>query len=428
MMMQYSPLFFKGGHLGYWSIFGRNFRISGYDCWTYMTLSYNDLNVHFDTARHPLLLSLLYPLFQLNQWIMSGTGTNYAIIIIAVLETFCAAYSIVFIYRTFRTIIGLNIFDSYVLSVMFFSFGHVMVAMIAPDHFTLSLFMLSLTFYIAGRKIIDGEIWKWWQSALLLFFTAGISLSNGAKTLISDIFVNRKKAFNIKFILLAAILPLTLLFSIQHYQYQTIEVPLKKTTDKIANAKIKKDSIGMKKHQDIRTKWIKAHTGKPISNNHILEYTDITTSRSQSAIDNFFGESIQLHQDYLLQDMSFTRPVFIGYRYIINYIVEGIVVFLFLFSIIKGRRSQFLRMLICWLFIDITIHFILGFGLNEVYIMTTGWIFIIPISIGLMMKTLDNKKRRYISILNLLLTTYLLCWNGYLFISYLRIPMNELVK
>ena len=40
---------------------------------------------------------------------------------------------------------------------------------------------------------------------------------------------------------------------------------------------------------------------------------------------------------------------------------------------------------------DAFIHVVLGFGLNEAYIMTGHWIFIIPISIACLMRKLESR-------------------------------------
>ena len=56
---------------------------------------------------------------------------------------------------------------------------------------------------------------------------------------------------------------------------------------------------------------------------------DISTSRTQTLIENFFGEPIQLHQKYLLKDVSWDRPIFVEYSWIVNYVIEALIVLLF---------------------------------------------------------------------------------------------------
>ena len=44
-----------GAHGGFWSLFTKNFRMSGYDNWSWITIS--SMRVHFETIRHPLFLT-----------------------------------------------------------------------------------------------------------------------------------------------------------------------------------------------------------------------------------------------------------------------------------------------------------------------------------------------------------------------------------
>ena len=57
-----------GAHGRFLVLFSKNFRMSGYDNWSWITISC--MRVHFETIRHPLFLTLLYPLYWLNHWLI----------------------------------------------------------------------------------------------------------------------------------------------------------------------------------------------------------------------------------------------------------------------------------------------------------------------------------------------------------------------
>ena len=59
-------------------------------------------------------------------------------------------------------------------------------------------------------------------------------------------------------------------------------------------------------------------------------------------LENFFGESIMLHQQNLLGDVLRNRPVIVKYQSAVNYVVEACIVVLFLLGILAGRKSKFL--------------------------------------------------------------------------------------
>lgn len=75
-----------------------------------------------------------------------------------------------------------------------FSFAYVLLVTFVDDHFGMSLFFLSMTLYLAGKQQQEHRSMPWWQTALLFFFTAGITLSNGAKTFLAALFTNGKNS------------------------------------------------------------------------------------------------------------------------------------------------------------------------------------------------------------------------------------------
>ena len=78
-----------------------------------------------------------------------------------------------------------------------------------------------------------------------------------------------------------------------------------------------------------------------------------------------------------------------------------------------------MKMLLLWFASDFTLHIIMGFAINEVYIMTAGWAFIIPISIGYLLRILSHKSRFVLRIILLVLTSWLWIYNGGQIIYYL---------
>lgn len=156
--------------------------------------------------------------------------------------------------------------------------------------------------------------------------------------------------------------------------------------------------------------------------------TDVTTPRIPSMIENLFGESTQLHRDHLLEDMAFTRPVFVTYRSVHNYIIEFALLLLFFIGLIYGRRSPILQLCTSWFAIDLTLHIILGFGINEVYIMAADWIFIIPIALACCVQRLNAVQKSVFRIAILCFSLYHLAWNGSLLVMHLLTPYNQLVR
>ena len=80
----------------------------------------------------------------------------------------------------------------------------------------------------------------------------------------------------------------------------------------------------------------------PIMKGEFMNWTDKTTSRSQTLVENLFGESILLHQEYVLGDVLRNRPMFVKYRYAVNYVVEAVIVVLLLLASARAERAKYL--------------------------------------------------------------------------------------
>ena len=397
-------------HGGFWSIFTKNFRMSGYDCWSWITVSGG--RIHFVTSRHPLYLTFLYPLYLLNDWLIQNVGYNFAVYFMAVIIVFSAFYAVLFMYRVFREVLELKRKDARLLTLLLFSFGHVLIPTMVPDHFVVSLMLLSLTLYITGKKMKKGQLLTAWQSLVLTFFTAGMATSNGAKTLLAGLFTNGKKVFTVKFISIGVVLPLLLLLGIQQSQYYLLEVPQQAVVRHIESETLKKNPQKVLEHKKQRDEWQRTHLGQPVGDGVITKLMDVSTPRVPTIVENFFGESIQLHQRSLLMDVSWERPIFVEYNWSVNYIIEAFIVLLFIVGIVFSYKQRFFKMLLAWFACDLTLHLILGFAVTEVYIMTSGWAFIIPISYGYLLRQLSMKWRKVMRVTLILLTIYLWIYNA----------------
>ena len=444
----------------YYKNFIRHFCVSGFDPLTYWVLS--DWNAAYNVYRHPLLAFYMYIPYLINMGLMKLTGYNCALFIAVIIQMFCGFYATLFLQRIFREVLELDKAASSILTLLFFSFGYVMVTCIVPDHFVISMLLLILALYVSGRRIKHNHPLKIWQTVVYFVLTAGTSLNNGLKIFFSALFVNRKRFFCPKYLLLAVILPAALLWGFCRWEYRTFvwpvemarkEMKAKKAAEKKARqehmAQLKhikdsltKDSIqrGLKiitpeeiaqkaKNDSIQKAKQLARNearkkrgpkqGAPIMKGEFMNWTDATSSRTLSIVENLMGESIQLHQDYVLQDELRHRPMFVNYRYAFNYIVEALIIILFLAGIWAGRKSRYLWLVMSYFGLDMLLHIGLGFGLNEVYIMTGHWIYALPIAIGFLLK--ETRHQRYSLCLKSLLLTiglFLLIYNGILIIGY----------
>jgi hypothetical protein len=434
----------------YHHLFVKTFHVSGFDPLTYSVVS--SWESSYNPFRHPLLAFLMFIPNQIDQALIQLTGINLVQYVVALLLVFCAFYSFIFLRRIFRDILSLGQGDANLLSAFYFSFAYVMLSCMVPDHFVMSMMMLLLTLYIAGRLMQEGRQMTVVQTVVLFVFTAGISLNNGLKTFLAALFTNGRRFFRPKFIVMAVLVPSALIWLFARWDYRTFVWPKEVARHKAqqkrdADAKAKAYKMAadsMKTAQATDSSRLKAQTekimaqqkakenrqrkqdpmvknqGKPLMQGEFMRWTDITTPRWASVRDNLFGESLQLHQRYLMKDiLRDNRPIIVSYDHWWNDAAEIVVVALFVLGILAGWRRRFLGLSLSFFGLDLLLHIGLGFGINEVYIMTAHWAYVIPIAIGCLLQRAGRPAAIVLRGVLALLTLWLWAWNGTLMVGYM---------
>ena len=429
-------LFMQEGFGPYWKVFERELHLAGYDPLTYLGVT--DWDVVYQVFRHPLLSFMIWPLYLLNELLAWLLGVNCVQYLVAFWLIVCSFYSYIFLYRIHREVIALDRWDATLLTAFYFSFAYILLSVIVPDHFTISMFLLLITLYISGVCIQKGREFRWWQSAIFFYITAGVTLSNGIKVFLSGFFVNLKDFFRPKYLLLAVVLPAALLWGTALWEYRAYVLPKEKTR---AEMKVRQEEALKKKveamspeerktfeakqaRRELRLKLQKEKSGQPMEDHGFLKWTDISTSRWQSVYENLFGESLQFHRQHFLEDTLVGRPVFVKYDTVFNYIVEAIILLLALAGIWLGRKHRFLWLCLSCFGVDMFIHLILGFGLNEIFIMAPHFMFVLPIATAYLF---SRFRWQWLRLAVVFLTIYLLVYNGYLLTDFLLSPIRTTI-
>lgn len=396
--------FTRGAHVGFWSVFYNHLGMSGYDVFSLIFISC--MRLHWNALRHPLFVAVLLPLYWINHTIMPPTEFNFAVFLMAAVLVACDVWGVILLHRILRDIVGCTRKDTLWLIALFYGFAHIMITTMVPDHFALSLPLLLLTLLLTGRKLQEGKRFTYLQQALLFMLTAGITLTNGVKVALAAWFAAGKKVFSWRSIA-SFVVPTLLLALVVVWQQKAIIDPQEQGIKRI-EAAIKKKDPGrvdkLKEHND----FVKQQNGQALAEKvPLLEWSDMTTSRWKTVVHNLFGESLQLHRAHLLEDVQQTRPVFVAYSHRFNYFVECVVLMLLLAGAWVARRSKFFLVVVSWFGFDMLMHIGFGFGINEVYIMTAHWAFIIPIAIGyLLSRKPQVQARPLVAILALWMWAY----------------------
>lgn len=426
--------------------FIKAFHLSGFDPITYSVIT--DWGCRYNVFRHPLLAYFVWPFAKLNSLLISLTGMNWALVITCLILIVFATYGFVFLSRIFNEIIGLRRKEAYVMTMMTYSFGYIMLATIAPDHFGPSMTVIVMTLYLCGLKLQRGRALNWWQTVVMFFFTAGISLNNGLKTFLMALMTRRRRFFKPGYLVVAVMLPSVLMWGAARFTYTTFVWPKevaakekKKMAEQRKVEKIRKsiaDTIAFKdsaRIEELTQKEVKRleekkekrrkmsayykHTGKPIANGEFSRWTDISTSRLDIAIESLFGEAIMIHEDYLLGDVLVNRPVIVHYKNWFNYIIEALLLIMATWGAWMGRRSRFMWTALSCFFLDMALHMGLGFGINEIFIMSAHYLFVIPIAMAFILPALPQQRRNIMLGIFTGITLYLWIWNVTMLAEYL---------
>lgn len=406
MVYKYYDVFAGNTRGGFWQMFLSKFHVSGFDPILYLVMSV--WKVLFSGFRHPLLFWMLYPAAQLNDWLMHLTGINCSLIITAVSLTVADFLSFILFRRILRDVAGVGRGDSNVLCALFFGFAYVMVPLVVPDHYAFSMCILLLTLYVAGLRIRGNRPLNGWLVAVLFLITAGITISNGVKTFLAQWVTNGRKFFAWRNLLFVVAIPSALVL---WAGLSVGSVPKHRTEADVEN-----------ENKMLREKGMPTHTfneGRPISDVGFLNWTDVTTPRLDATVENLFGESLQLHSDHLLGDIYLGRPVIVRYDWIVNYVVEALLVLMFAAGVWLGRRDRFVWLFMSWFAFDVFLSMVLGFGITEVYIFGPHWLFVMPLAMAGLFCAWRGRRLAVLRVVAVLLALWLWAYNGSLFVSFM---------
>lgn len=333
-----------------WVQFMRNFRMSGFDPTTYAVVLH--WYQGYDILRHPLLAFFVWPLSVLNRGLSAIVGTNCVQLIVGLVLIVSAFYALLWLWRTLRFVVGVGRCTAWLLTLLFMGFGMIAVAMCVPDHFCLSLPLLSLTLYVSGMKLKRGTRYSAWQAIVLFALTAGVTLSNGIVVLLAVALTNGCAAFRPRFFLGALVLPALLMLA-----------------------------VGMGERM---LQQSKASISAPVAQQ--MKWTRQDVSRADVLVENFLGESLQLHRRHILGDVLSGRPIIVRYSWAAQYVAEAIIVLLAVVGAWMGRRQRFQWLLMAVLGFNVLLHMVLGFAIDEVHIMAAHWALVLPLSMGWLLR------------------------------------------
>lgn len=364
------------------------FHLSGYDA--FLPGIIRDPIVYSTaTIRHPLLSLFMLP-FHLLYLVFK---TDY--IILLVVAGFTAGANF-FLYLIFRKIVGVNKWESLILSLLFISFAYILLMGIVPESYPFTLFLLVFSLYFIGTKMNRGAKLKTYL--LLFFLTAGVTITNGLKILAGILFESisvRRKIIWISGILISFFVLVTPIYIVTKY----------------LSSKEKTEMYQKQQEVNNQRKEEKQNSVKIIKIPAFMDFIDFETPYVPALIHNFIGESIIFHNAHLEQDVSSGRKPIESYSNPFYIVVSCCLFFLFIVSFLLNRKNKFVQYMACFWSVDVFIHVICRYALNEAYIFAPHWVMLIPIMLGYLLLKTSSKIRMVLTFCYALVAIFLLYIN-----------------
>lgn len=416
-------LYGRTTHVGFYTLYSKTFHLSGYDAWSCVFLSNG--HIYFETMRHPLFLTVLFPLRWLNALAMEYLHVNLSMPLMATVVVLLGMWAAVFFFRLMRQVLQLPLDEARSLTLLLFGLGHVLVPLVCPDHFAFSFFLLSLTLWLVGRMVQQQRSLSTVQWGVLIFLTTGLAPTNGAKVVLTALQLKRRAALRWRWWTVAVLLPLLLVGGIYAAQYYMVERPRleerQRRDQRMIETQRKRNNKKFFAERAKRYEWIKRNTGKTLGNGTVTSLIDVSTPRWREAWDNVLGEGLLLHRAFLLLDPSFDRPAWVAYRQVWPYAVQCLLLGLLIVGAWRGRRNALMHTVLLWMGLDLLLCLGLGFAIREGFLLTSGWAFALPVAAALLLASLHGRWRRAMNSVVTALAVFLSCYHSALLVIYLLV-------
>lgn len=344
--------------------------ISGYDQFLLSTLTdwlhSRYLNPDFTAVySHPGFGIAMAPLYAVNYILSSIIGSNCANFVLAIVLMTMFIAETILLKRILNEHIGLKLPVSFILSTLFSGLAYVLLMSFTPDHFAFSQFLLILYVYL-WTKNQQGNSGK---LDLVTTCIGCITITNGIKIILSKLLFERKQFKKCLFqnTIIWSLLILVSMFLARNVTYST-------QNDDTTRTEQKHKASENSEHNYI-------DKIKPIYWGY-RNWINTEKSRTNSFINNMFGQSILFHPNSLSQD-----NISMGYYPVFwKNIVNAIFMIMVACGIALSRKTKLMQLLLCFLSIDVFIHLVCCFGISELYIFSPHFLFIYIISIGYLIK------------------------------------------
>lgn len=373
----------------------KGFTLLGYDTYEYTIGEFLiPYKVLFFKLRHPLMAFWLFPvsiIAYLPEWLL---GIASVLPVFTVAANLAMALSTSLVWRICRLINPSSFYGNLICTGVYFSFAQIIILSFAVESFPFS--SLALLSYISYTWLSPKKT-DIYSDNLFFAIISGITITNGLKFVLTQLlwkekslgFVKRTFKSSFLFLFLTSI---AVLVAVARWVFLIRPVFPEVSLISLLLG----DSMNYVMYYD-SFQWLKT-VGYNFFVSPILLCVDAI---------NFEGFDFS---EMVLENLSiWTIPLSLFYGSL-------------LLSLWINRKKQLVHVFLCFLVVDVLIHLILGYGLNEGHIFSGHWLFMFPILLAMLSNLFRNAIVRNIYYLCLFL------FGGILFIHNMSYIVTGIIN
>lgn len=316
-------------------------------------------------ASHPLF-NLLY--FINRRLIVPLCGESATLLICLLFTSLCTSVGVAATYSYLKRVVSLPIGRSVLLSGLLLSSFTVLTISFTIESYPISFALLTLSIFSLSRELMLYKRCRPGTLSIWSFVLGGVTLTNFAK-------------------------PLAIVFLEQEsWRKKCIKVFIPSMT--LALAII---AVGLWYHQ--RSNSTEALPSESSSMSEQVVDLLRFQKRGDAPLQQFFGHPVLIGRlAPRLENQEVTiRPS--HYNYAVSYIVPIVVVLSILAMGVVGSPHRIAWLLPLYLSVDIAVHWIGGYGMNEAVIFGGHWIFLFPMALGWIYRRLPQRAVVWVDLL-----------------------------
>lgn len=320
--------------------------------------------------KHPLMLYITKPLLYIGNLLTYIHPLLKGVLFILILNTMISL-SVIYVFRYLRNIIELSTKCAVIFILFFATCNTCLYLSFTSESYPFSIFLLSFTIWYFSDSIKRSINIGTFPILTLSVLTGGITITNASKVIMSSLFLKDRVNTHIyRIVIISFFLILICLFGIFNTsKNQGSPVNYTVMTDNFEGYSLMEKTVYGSTFRKVSDQFL----GSPIfmpqftlreAEGHIVNNTTSDIKQTQIKID-FYSNYLQL-----IVLLSFY--CFIVYFCWIN------------------RRNKFIWMILAIVSVDVFIHIIKGYALNEAFIFSGHWVFILPLIIGWGIKKMNK--------------------------------------